>query len=205
MNLYRWSRVPSNLSPIYQMVHNKFIYRVLRHIHCKFINPSLIRATQFLHALCKSLWKISQISIIVSQSQSLMMVHLWFPCIVFVLNVLLMFQTRHVFQNLFKKKPYSPLYINVHQICIKKPIIFKHMNKDSRETINITFGFSTVDGQALDQPQNSQFDLEVEVVSSFNSKFHKISKRREWNFLLIRRNLLLSFKYFLDNETCLKY
>ncbi len=120
MNLYWWSRVPSNLSPIYQMVPNKFIYRVLRHIYCRFISLSLICGTQFLHALCKSFWKISEISIIVSQSWSLMMAHLWFSCIVFVLNVLLPFQTLHVFQNLFKKKPYSPLYINVHQVCIKK-------------------------------------------------------------------------------------
>lgn len=105
MNLYWRSRVPSNLSPIYQMITNKFIYRVLRHIYCRFISLSLICATQFLHALCKSLWKISQISIIVSQSRSLMMVHIWFSCIVFVLNVLLTFQTLHVFQNLFKKKP----------------------------------------------------------------------------------------------------
>ncbi len=152
------------------MVPNKFIYRVLRLIYCRFISLSLICATQFLHVLCKSLWKISQISIIVSQSWSLMMVHLWISCIVFVLNVLLMFQTLHAFQNLFKKKSYSPLYINVHQVCIKKSIMFKHMTKDSRETINIIFGFPTADEQTLDQPQNSQFDLEAEVVSSFNSK-----------------------------------
>jgi len=44
------------------------------------------------------------------------------------------------------------------------------MTKDSRETINIIFGFPTTDEQTLDQPQNSQFDLEVEVVSIFNSK-----------------------------------
>jgi hypothetical protein len=81
-----------------------------------------------------------------------------------------MFQTLHAFQNLFKKKSYSPLYINVHQVCIKKSIMFKHMTKDSRETINIIFGFPTADEQTLDQPQNSQFDLEAEVVSSFNSK-----------------------------------
>jgi len=112
MNLYWWSRVPSNLSPIYQMVPNKFIYRVLKHIYCRFINLSLICATQFLHALCKSLWKISQISIIVSQSPSLMMVHVWFPCIVFVLNVSLMFQTLHIFQNLFLKKTLESI---IHQ------------------------------------------------------------------------------------------
>jgi len=47
------------------------------------------------------------------------------------------------------------------------------MTKDFRilrETINIIFGFPTADEQTLDQPQNSQFDLEVEVVSIFNSK-----------------------------------
>ncbi len=39
-----------------------------------------------------------------------------------------------------------------------------------RETINIIFGFPTADEQTLDQPQNHQFDLEVEVVSIFISK-----------------------------------
>lgn len=55
------------------------------------------------------------------------------------------------------------------------------MTKDSRETINIIFGFPTADEQMLDQPQNSQFDLEVEVVSSFNSKVSSTKFQRGQN------------------------